>query len=417
MIVSKFGGASIKTPETIRGLTGIIKNYNERQIVVVSAMGKTTNQLEKIVAKKIAGDLQYKILLFELLKDHINVIDELFPVQHQIYSEVNNIFKAAQEFLEETSSEIHDFVYDQVVSIGELISTKIISAYLMLSGIDNEWLDIRNDLKTDSNYRDARVNFDLSEKNLVKRIKNSQSEIFVTQGFIASDQKGKTTTLGREGSDYTAAILANISDADRLILWKDVDGIFNADPKIFADAKIIKTLSYHEAIELTFYGAKVIHPKTIKPVQNKNIPVLVKNFNHPEIEGSVIHKMIDFKPEFPVYIIKDQQTLISITPRDLSFVMEKHISEFFTLLNELKIKVNVMQNSAVSFSVCCDKIVKAKLSILLADIKVNYRVLYNENLQLVTIRHYSQDGIRQMIGERKIMMEQRSRNTIQFVVK
>jgi aspartate kinase len=415
MIVSKFGGASIRTPEAIIGLAGIIKNQNEKQIVVVSAMGKSTNRLEQIVASKMEGNGQYGTLLDDLLKDHEKVMKKLFPRNHLIFEEVKKIFDQALKFLNETKSENYNYIYDQVVCAGELASTKIISAFLSLSGIANFWLDIRNELKTDSNFRDARVNFEISESNLLNQL-SQRNEIVVTQGFIGSDKDGNTTTLGREGSDFTAAILANIFNAKNLILWKDVDGIYNADPKLFEDAQKIDSIPYYEAIELTFYGAKVIHPKTIKPVQNKNIPVLVRNFNHPEKAGSVIKKMDDFKAELPYYIIKDDQTLISIIPHDLSFVMEKHISEFFTQLNDLRIKVNLMQNSAVSFSVCCDWIPMDTLTKLLSELKPNYRTLYNQHLQLLTIRHYNNDCIQRMIKGKRIMMEQRSRNTVQFVV-
>lgn len=415
MIVSKFGGASIRTPEAIKGLAGIIKNQNDRQIIVVSAMGKSTNRLEKIIDRKMENDDQYKILLSNLHNDHEIVMRELFQDSNSVYNEVKEVFEKTEMFLENTTSTDYDFIYDQVVCTGELASTKIISAFLTFSGIENLWLDIRNELKTDSNFRDAHVDFESSEKNLLNRLSKTNG-VIITQGFIASDNEGNTTTIGREGSDYTAAILANFFDAESLILWKDVNGIFNADPKMFEDAEKINSISYHEAIELTFYGAKVIHPKTIKPVQNKNIPVLVKNFNYPLNEGSVIRKMENFQAKLPFYIIKEDQTLISIIPRDLSFVMEKHISEFFTQLDTLNIKVNLMQNSAVSFSVCCDWIPMDNLMKLLSELKPNYRTLYNQHLQLLTIRHYNKECIQRMTDGKRIMIEQRSRNTVQFVV-
>lgn len=418
MIICKFGGASVRNPESIRKLLEIIKGIPGKKIIVVSAMGKTTNKLEEILALKLSGK-SWKPSASSLMDGHLEILKDLFPSNNNeggIFAEINTIFNKAFHLLEDYSGDNYDFIYDQIVSVGELVSTKIISAYLSLKGVTNLWMDIRDYLETDSFYREAKISEAISKRKLIKGFDFVKSEIFITQGFIAADKKGNTTTLGREGSDYTAAILANMLNAEKVIFWKDVDGIFNADPKIFEDAKLLKKLSYREAIELSFYGAKVIHPKTIKPVQNKNIPIFVNNFNKAEITGSEICRLDKYKPDFPVYIVKDCQFLISISPKDLSFILEPHISQFFALLNEFKVKVNMMQNSAVSFSVCCDKIDEKKLSSLLKGLKVDFRTLYNSNLELITIRHYSRESVTKMTKDRKVLMEQRSRNTAQFVV-
>jgi aspartate kinase len=416
MIVNKFGGASVKNAAAIRRLAAILRNQDNDTVIVVSAMGKTTNKLEKIVALKTEGDDSFNEALISLMNEHTETLKELFPSgTNPVYDVVIGVFSGLSKTLVEYNGDDYDFLYDQVVSAGEILSTRIVSAYLSSEGIRNRWIDIRRHLITDSSYREAKVEKDITEKNLNDAFNFSQSKIFVTQGFIGSDKDGNTTTLGREGSDYTAALIANLLDAEKVILWKDVDGIYNADPKLFDDAIILKEISYHEAIELSFYGAKVIHPKTVKPVQNKNIPLFVRNFNDTDSEGSVIRKIENFKSSFPVFIIKNAQTLLSVTPKDYSFVVEKHLSEIFTILNKQKIKVNLMQNSAVSFSVCCDKISHRKLNILLSGLKENFKILYNDNLELITIRHYTEESIKKLTAGRRILMEQRSRNTVQFV--
>ena len=418
MIVCKFGGASVKNSKSIKRLPHIIKNIPGQKIIVVSAMGKTTNKLEKTLALKMAGKA-WEGNASKLIDEHLKIVEELFPTNKtddNVIFELKSIFDKAFETLGGYSGKNHDFIYDQVVSAGELASTKIISYYLLSQGIPNNWRDIRDYMETNSSFREAKIIQAHTRKKLIKGFDFHSANIFVTQGFIAADKKKNTTTLGREGSDYTAALLANMLNAEKLILWKDVNGIFNADPKLFPDALLLKELSYREAIELSFYGAKIIHPKTIKPVQNKNIPIYVNNFNNPAAMGSKICKLNNYKPDFPIYIVKDKQILISISPKDLSFILEEHISRFFTLLDTYHVKVNMMQNSAISFSACCDKVEEIKLSALLKTLKADFRTLYNSNLNLITIRHYTQESIEKMITGRKILMEQKSRNTAQFVV-
>ncbi len=418
MIVYKFGGASVKDADSIKRLYSIVSNSKENLIIVVSAMGKTTNKLERIVALKMKGSNSYHEALIDLMNEHIKTMKELFGSgNNAIFDIVYGIFAEISKQLEDYNDNNYDFIYDKIVSAGEILSTRIVSAYLSVAGIKNRWIDIRKHLKTGSEFREGTVDMIVTENNIKKAFDFANDNIYVTQGFIGSDSEGNTTTLGREGSDYSATLIASILDAGKVILWKDVDGVFNSDPKLFKDAKIMKELSYHEAIELSFYGAKIIHPKTIKPAQNKNIPVFIKNFKVPDTEGSVIRYIEGFRPEFPVFIVKNEQILISVTPKDYSFVVEKHLSRLFSILNKLKIKVNLMQNSAVSFSVCCDKMESNKLKELLSGLKNEFRVLYNKNLELITIRHYNDEGISRMLKGKQILIEQRSRNTIQFVVK
>ena len=366
MIVNKFGGASVKNAAAIRKLADIAGKQTGNMVIVVSAMGKTTNKLENILALKMQGDAGYNDALINLMNEHTQTLKELFKSDgNAIFDIVFGIFSEISKRLESYKGVEYDYIYDQIVSAGEILSTRIVSAYLSAKGIKNRWVDIRKHLKTDSAFREGKVKQDISKTNIEKAFDFSKTKMFVTQGFIASDTDGNTTTLGREGSDYTAALLANMLNAGKVVLWKDVEGIYNADPKYSDDAGIFRELSYHEAVELSFYGAKIIHPKTIKPVQNKNIPLYVKSFNNPEAEGTVIRKIENFKPALPVYIIKNEQILISITPKDYSFVVEKHLSQIFAVLNREKVKVNLMQNSAVSFSVCCDNINPEKLNSLI----------------------------------------------------
>ncbi|NOX45747.1 MAG: aspartate kinase [Chlorobi bacterium] len=418
MIICKFGGASVKNSESIQKLPQIIHNIAGEQIIVVSAIGKTTNKLEEILALKMAGK-PWEQSANSLIEEHLEIASGLFPANEKnklVFSVIKSVFNTAFKILKDYSGNNYDFIYDQVVSAGELASTKIVSHFLLSKGLQNNWMDIRDFIETDSSFREAKVAESHTRKNVSKGFDFNTTNIFVTQGFIAADKKMNTTTLGREGSDYTAALLANMLNAEKVILWKDVDGIFNADPKLFPEAKLLKELSYREAIELSFYGAKIIHPKTIKPVQNKNIPIFVNNFNNPGAKGSKICKLNNYKPDFPVYIVKDKQMLISISPKDLSFILEEHISRFFTLLDTYHVKVNMMQNSAISFSVCCDKVEEIKLKALIETLKADFRTLYNSNLELITIRHYTKESITKMTEGKKTLMEQKSRNTAQFVV-
>lgn len=417
MRVFKFGGASVKDASAVKNVAEILKKFTgEKIIVVVSAMGKTTNALEKIVDAKFSGG-NINELVEETKKYHFDIINSLFSKDHQIHNEINNVFVELEWAAEDESLIDYNHAYDQVVSLGEIISSKIVSACLNESGVKNAWKDVRDFLQTDNTYREGKVDWDLTEalikKELLPAFKNN--DIVITQGFIGGTSENFTTTLGREGSDYTAAILAYCTNANDVTIWKDVPGVLNADPKFFPGAKKIDKLSYRDAIELAYYGATVIHPKTIKPLQNKNIPLYVKSFLKPEDKGTVI-KGEDSEVETPCYIFKPDQILVSILPKDFSFIAEENLGHIFKLFADLHIKVNVMQNSAISFSVSLDND-ERKIPSLIEALQEDYKVLYNENLQLVTIRHYNQDVINKICGDKSVLLEQKSRTTVQLVVK
>src|SRR6185503_2447882 len=341
-----------------------------------------------------------------------------FKNDHPIYEALENAFVEIDWILEEEPSRGYAFAYDQIVSQGELISTRIISAYLNENGFANEWLDIRDCLVTDDNYRDAKVNWSLTEKLVQRRIPEllKKNNIVVTQGFIGATPENFTTTLGREGSDYTAAILSFCLDAEEMIVWKDVPGVLSADPKYYEDAVKLQEISYLDAIELTYYGATVIHPKTIKPLENKNIPLRVRSFMAPKDSGTSVGNYNTTKPLVPCFIFKTNQILLSISAKDFSFVAEDALSKIFKVCADHKVKINLMQNSAISFSVCADND-EFKIPPLIEDLKKDFKVLYNDNLRLVTVRHYYQSTIDKLTKDKTILLEQRSRQTAQVVMK
>lgn len=420
MKVFKFGGASVKDAESVRNVSNILKLYPDEQLViVVSAMGKTTNSLESL-AKAYFYQTEDAFVLLEKLKEfHYQLMKELFTdIDAAVFDEINNSFVEIEWLIEEEPAGEYDFIYDQLVSIGELLSSKILSAYLKEVGINNTWLDVRDCILTDNTYREAKIDWEATEVRTKKAIqfKNNTPEIVITQGFIGCTSENYTTTLGREGSDYTAAVLAYCLDADYVAIWKDVPGVLNADPKWFSKAIKLDKLSYYDAIELSYYGATVIHPKTIQPLQNKGIPLLVKSFNEPREEGTLIGKEIESDKNVPCYIFKVNQTLLSIGARDFSFIVEEHLSEIFNVLARHKIKVNLMQNAAISFSVCIDTD-EDKLALLLKELMQQYNVKYNSGLELLTIRHYNAQIIEELIKDKYIMLETRTRNTLQMVMK
>lgn len=416
MIVYKFGGASVNDARGVKQLASIVAETNDNLIVVVSAMGKTTNKLEAIVAAVLQENAEAMELISNLHHEHLAILNDLFKnSSHPVFAEINKLFHTINKSCNSLRTKGYDFLYDQVVSYGELISTKIVSAYLNDHNFSNKWVDIREVIITDENFRDARVDVAETAKRCYIAFDFEDAECYITQGFIASGTEGNNTTLGREGSDYSAALLASILDAEKVILWKDVRGIYNADPLIFDDAVFLEELTYQEVIELTFYGAKVIHPKTIKPLKNKQIPLFVKCFYEPDKEGTTVKETKTKKIDVPVFIILNKQVLLSISLGDLSFITERHISRLFALLNKFKLKVNLMQNSAVTFSVCIDTPKGQEITELVDLLRKNFKVLYNQNLTLNTIRHYNEDHIKKMIGNKKVLMEQRSRNTVQFV--
>ncbi|MDO3628806.1 aspartate kinase [Mucilaginibacter sp. BT774] len=418
MLVFKFGGASVKDAAGVINLSNIVKKYEgQKLLIVVSAMGKTTNALEKLTKAYINGSRDLHTVFDEIKDYHYNIVKELFAPNHPVYNEVANTFVEIDWMIEDEPHADHDFIYDQIVSIGELVSTRIVAAYLNQTGIKTQWLDVRGYVHTDNNYREGNVNWDRTRASISQEIPALlDNGIVVTQGFLGGTSENFTTTLGREGSDYTASIFASCLNAESVTTWKDVPGILNADPKHFADTVKFNELTYAEAIEMTYYGASVIHPKTIKPLQNAKIPLLVKSFNDPSAEGTIIKETADMHFDKPVIILKQNQVLLSISARDYSFISEIHLSEIFNLFAQNNIKANVMQTSALSFSVCFD-LNPERFEKLLAGFNQNYKVKYNSELTLITLRHYKLYDLKGLVENRSILLEQVSRNTAQMVVK
>lgn len=411
--VFKFGGASIKDVKSIRNIGEILQNYfSEDLVIVFSAMGKITNMLEDVVETYIAKE--DAIMPLKKVKDfHYSILDELFEKSHQIYDEVNNLFVEIEWVLEEEPNPEYAYDYDQIVSIGEFLSTKIMSAYLQQIGFDNNWVDARDLIRTDNTYRDAKVDWEVSSIFIQKRIKHKHT---ITQGFIGCTSENFTTTLGREGSDFTAAILAFCFNAEEVVIWKDVPGLMNADPNYFSSAQLLETISFDEAIELAFYGAKVIHPKTIQPLKKQQIPLKIKSFLNPKSKGSLIAEGLSTSPEVPLYIAKENQILISISDTNLAFIVEKHMSQIFAAFANNRVSINLMQNSAVSFSICVDND-RYKIPQLIKDLRENFKVLSNENVKLFTLRNYTEKIAQDFLQDKDVILEQKSRSTLQVVAK
>lgn len=413
MKIYKFGGASIKDASSIKNIATLLKNIGCKDtLVVVSAMGKTTNILESLAQEYfLKHDVEGAIS--KIAYSHIQIASTLFPKSHSIFQEIDFFFSELKTFLQKNKSPGYNFVYDQVVSVGELVSTKIVSAYLDLVGIENRWIDVREYIKTDTNYRQAKVNWEET----VKRIKTLQRNgiFYITQGFIGSDANGFTTTLGREGSDYTAAIFAWCLDADSQTIWKDVPGVLNADPRYFSNAKLLQQLSYQEAIELAYYGASVIHPKTLQPLQDKNIPLYVRSFLNPEQPGTVVKKGPMLFPMLPCYILKKNQMLLSFSSKDFAFIAEHNISDIFKNFAELHIKVNLMQSSAISFSVCIEDVFN-HIEKLLQKCENRYEIHIYKDVSLYTLRHYTTESIEEISLEKNILLRQLTIDTAQCVV-
>lgn len=417
MKVFKFGGASVNSANAVRNMASILQKFQgERIVVVISAMGKTTNKLELLVPG-ISDNQQQSTLFNELIEYHMQIVNDLIPnPSHNIYATLESLFEALKQRISQPAQD-YNFDYDQVVSFGELISTTIVSNYLNTIGLDNTWIDIRNFVITNTNYREGHVDWNTTQENITNaHFENYNTPFIITQGFIAGTQEHTTTTLGREGSDYSASILSYCLNAESMTIWKDVPGFLNADPKFFKNTVKIQQIPYNEAIELAYYGASVIHPKTVKPIQNRNIELHIKSFITPEEEGSIIGPCKHIVPKTPLYIFKNNQVLLSILPKDFSFIAEDNLQIIFGYFAQLGIKINMMQNSALSFSVCIDNnpVLLPKLRKLL---QTNFKVRYNEGLQLITIRYYTQEIIDSIVDGRKIFLEQRSRSTEQLVVK
>jgi aspartate kinase len=418
MQVYKFGGASIQNADGIINICNIIKDFNDGQLlIVISALGQTTNKLVALNNAYLNQESQVHDILDEIKTDHFQVLQTLFADhKNPIFDEVSNTFVEIEWLLEEEPADTPDYIYDQIVSIGEVASSKIVNAYLNELGCNAIWVDARNYIKTDNNYGEANVDWHKTELEMKRSLPAVLNKGFVvTQGFIGGTSENFTTTLGREGSDYSAAIFSACLDATALTIWKDVPGVLNADPKWFEQTEKIPELSYHDAIELTYYGATVIHPKTIKPLQNHDIPLFVRSFKDPEAAGTKISGA-PTPVTIPSFIFKVNQVLISIFPKDLSFIIEENLSDIFQIFHTHKVKVNNMHNSAVSFSISADYD-ESRISALIASLSDAYHIKYNTGLELVTIRYYNQDTINRLTVNKEILLEIKSRHTCQLLMK
>ncbi len=416
--IYKFGGASIKDVEGIRNVANIIRQCTSKNLlVVVSAMAKTTDRLQDLAFAYIRGEDNCHEQLSAIKDFHFQLLDELIAdKQNPIYDDLANTFVEVDWFLEDEAHGEADYQYDQIVSLGELLSSKILAAYLKQEQVNVSWQDARNYIHTDNNYREANVQWDKTVAAINKNLSPIlEQNIVITQGFIGTTSENFTSTLGREGSDYSAAIFCAALDAQSMTIWKDVPGVLNADPKWFSETEKIDELSYHDAIELTYYGATVIHPKTIKPIQNKKIPLFVRSFLQPNEKGTKISNEASGLP-IPCFIFKVNQVLLSIFPKDFSFIIEENLSRIFAIFHKHKVKVNTMLNSAISFSVSIDD-KENRVEGLIAELSEEFKVKYNRNMELVTIRHYNQETIERVSFGKKIWLEVKSRNTVQMVMK
>jgi aspartate kinase len=416
MIVYKFGGASVKDAGGIKNLAKIVSEEMENLAIVVSAFGKTTNALEKVLEAWLSDDERYKDMLDDIYNYHLSIAEDLFAPANSGGSRIDISFSKLDEYLKTSKKTSYDFEYDQVVSFGEIWSTIIVAAFLQKSGLNAKWIDIRGNLITDDRFRDADILWSESTARIQSVFNFKNTDIYVTQGFIGSTIAGQTTTLGREGSDYTAALLANILDAGKVVVWKDVPGLLNADPRWLSDASRLEEVSYREAVEMTFSGAKVIHPKTIKPLHNKNIPLHVMSFLAPDGKGTVVKSETVIKHGLPVFIKKENQIMISLLPKDFSFAMGENLSRIFYLFVTHGIKVNIVEASAISIDVCIDD-ERMKVESLINDLSTEFTAAYNENVEVLSIRHYTPEAIERITKDREILMEQRTRNSVRFVVR
>jgi aspartate kinase len=420
MKVFKFGGASVKDANAVKNVASILSFYKDEKLgVVISAMGKTTNAMEKIIdAYWNKSKEEFTSLIEERRRFHIEIIDELFADSSlHIYEEVNDVLDGLLEYFDRKASGNYDFEYDQIVGLGEVMSTKIVSAYLSYNGMQSKWMDARKLIFTNDTFREAELDWEITTKNFRANFKPEFEtvDILVTQGFVGSNN-GATTTLGREGSDFTAGIIAYCCDAEDVTIWKDVPGMLNADPKWFDNTVKLNQISFREAIELSYYGASVIHPKTIKPLQNKEIPLYVKSFIDPHEDGTVIQSSMSKDHLVPSFIFKMNQILFSFTPKDFSFIVEKNLSDIFDRLSKANAKINLMQNSALNFSILLDedKVNTEEILDLFGD---HYYVKFNEGLELVTIRHYDQATLDRVTVDKDLVLQQKTRETARLIVK
>ena len=416
MRIFKFGGASVKDADGIKNVFSVLEKVgHEDTLLVISAMGKTTNALELVIKNYFEKSNELHSSLQDVRKYHNQILLDLFDDEnHDVFYTVNSHFADLEYFLRSNKSPNYNFVYDQIVSYGEIVSTTIVSHYFNHAGLKNNWIDVRSFIKTDNNYRDAEVDWEKTQQLISKGIK--KKALNITQGFLGSDENNFTTTLGREGSDYTAAIFAYCLNAESVTIWKDVPGVLNADPRYFENAVLLNQISYREAIELAFYGASVIHPKTLQPLQKKEIPLFVKSFINPLLPGTSVSKGEDLEPKTPCFIVKKEQLLLSLSSIDFSFIIEENISEIFALFHQYKIKVSLIQNSAISFSVCIeDKF--GNFRELKNILSKKFKVSYNEKVSLYTIRHFDEKAAKMVEKDKTVLLKQISRETMQIVTK
>ena len=413
MKVFKFGGASIKDASSIKNILKIISSYNDdKLIIVVSAMGKTTNALEIVVDNYFNNKTELQSSILDVFNFHSEIMVDLFKKNDPVFFETTKLFEKLKSFIKSNKSPSYSFVYDQIVSVGELISSNIIHHFLLNNNIDCSLIDARNCIKTDSKYRGGKVQWDATNKKVKEAI--TKTNINITQGFIGSDKNNFTVTLGREGSDYSAAIFAYVLNAESLSIWKDVPGLLNADPKFFSNTKLLNQISYSETIELAFYGASIIHPKTLQPLQKKEIPLHVKSFKNPKSKGTIISKEIEIEPLVPCYIFKENLILIKLSSLDFSFMVEDNISNIFKELHDFKMKVDVIQNSAISFSVCFfDKY--NNIDALVKNLEGKFKIEMHKNVSLFTIRHFNEKSIKKVSNKRKLVLEQRTEKTVRLI--
>ena len=418
MVVFKFGGASVKSAEAVKNIVSILKKYEKDQIVVVvSAMGKTTNGLENVIEnyqnKKEAG---LKKAYKQIRDYHLKIIGDLFKDKNnRVFIEVGDILDDLAERLTKPPTLNYDYDYDQIICFGEMLSTKIISHFLNFSGVQTKWIDIRQSFKSDNRWREARLDWELSTRLTNDNFAFNGERILITQGFLASTINDQTTSLGREGSDYTAAILAHMLKAESVTIWKDVPGVLNADPKYFDDTILLDKLSFLDAIELAYFGTGVIHPKTIKPLQNKNINLHVKSFLNPDAKGTLIGN-ISYDRLVPSFIFKMDQVLIRTFPRDFSFITEDNLEEIFGILHKHGMGINLMQNSAVSFQIIVNND-KRKFRLVTDELEEKYKVSIQTGLELITIRYFDQSTIDRVMINKELILEQRGVQNIQLLVR
>ncbi|SKA31982.1 aspartate kinase [Chitinophaga eiseniae] len=421
MKVFKFGGASLESVERIKQVAQIVQSFpDDKLLIVISAMGKTTNELEKVAQnfymrkREIAAQLLYNVE-----QQHIQVAESLLGNrEHPLFAQLQQFFTEAEWTLGEKPLRAYDYYYDQLVGMGELLSTAIVSAFFNTIGLSNTWVDVRDVFRTDDNFRDANIDWAFTQKQVTEKVVPlfNQTNIVIAQGFIGSTDQNESVTLGREGSDYSAAVFANMLDAESQTIWKDVEGLKNADPKLFPNTVNIPEISYGEVIEMAYYGAQVIHPKTIKPLQNKQIPLLVKCFLDKNLPGTIIKEQADTRQLPPIIVLKRNQVLLTLTSKDYAFITEDKISDIYETFHRLKVKINLMQNGAITFSCCIDHNPE-KIELLIKALHNDFKISYNEALELLTVRYYQDGLLEDLSNHHTVLLEQRSKVTVQRLLK